>query len=79
MIKLHGGLHEFMGWEKPILTDSGGFQVYSLGAMRKISEEGVSFRSPINGSKLFLSPESAIRIQHSLGADIIMAFDECTP
>ena len=79
VIKLHGGLHEFMGWKKPILTDSGGFQVFSLGAMRKISEEGVSFKSPIDGSKLFLSPESAIRIQHSLGADIIMAFDECTP
>ena len=79
VIKLHGGLHQFIGWERPILTDSGGFQVFSLGDMRKITEEGVSFRSPIDGSNRFLSPESAIRIQHSLGADIIMAFDECTP
>lgn len=75
----HGDLHDFIGWNKPILTDSGGFQVFSLGEMRKISEEGVSFRSPIDGAKVFLGPESAIEVQHQLGADIIMVFDECTP
>lgn len=79
VIAQFGGLHRFIGWDKPILTDSGGFQVFSLGAMRKISEEGVQFASPINGSKLFLSPEISIRIQHTLNADIAMQFDECTP
>lgn len=74
-----GGLHRFMNWSKPILTDSGGFQVYSLAQRRKIKEEGVSFQSHIDGSKLFFSPEVAIDIQRSIGADIIMAFDECTP
>lgn len=79
VIAQFGGLHRFIGWDKPILTDSGGFQVFSLGAMRKISEEGVKFASPINGSKLFLSPEISIQIQHTLNADIAMQFDECTP
>ncbi len=74
-----GGLHKFMHWDKPILTDSGGFQVYSLADNRKIKEEGVAFRSHIDGSKLFFSPEVAMDIQRSIGADIIMAFDECTP
>jgi queuine tRNA-ribosyltransferase len=74
-----GGLHRFMGWDKPILTDSGGFQVFSLGALRKISEEGVQFASPINGDALFLTPETSIRIQQTLNSDIAMAFDECTP
>lgn len=79
VIRQHGDLHDFMGWHKPILTDSGGFQVFSLGKMRKITEEGVSFRSPVDGSKVFLGPESAIAVQHALGSDIIMIFDECTP
>jgi queuine tRNA-ribosyltransferase len=79
VIKAHGGLHRFVGWHKPILTDSGGFQVFSLGDIRKISEEGVSFRSPIDGSKCFLSPEESMRIQRTLNSDIVMAFDECTP
>jgi queuine tRNA-ribosyltransferase len=74
-----GGLHQFMGWDKPILTDSGGFQVFSLGAMRKITEEGVKFASPIDGSKLFLSPEISMQIQKALNSDIVMQFDECTP
>ena len=74
-----GGLHRFMGWDKPILTDSGGFQVFSLGEMRKISEEGVKFASPINGDKLFLSPEISMQIQRVLNSDIVMQFDECTP
>jgi queuine tRNA-ribosyltransferase len=74
-----GGLHDFMGWDKPILTDSGGFQVFSLGAMRKITEEGVHFNSPINGDKLFLSPEISMQIQRVLNSDIVMQFDECTP
>ncbi len=74
-----GGLHKFMGWEGPILTDSGGYQVYSLGEIRKIKPEGVTFRSHIDGSKLFFSPEIAVDIQRSIGGDIIMAFDECTP
>ena len=74
-----GGLHKFMGWDKPILTDSGGFQVFSLGAMRKISEEGVKFSSPINGDKLFLSPEISMQIQRALNSDVVMQFDECTP
>lgn len=79
VIKEHGGLHEFMKWNKPILTDSGGFQVFSLGAMRKIKEEGVTFRSPIDGSKVFLSPEISMEIQDVLNSDIVMIFDECTP
>ncbi|RKP48603.1 tRNA guanosine(34) transglycosylase Tgt [Pararobbsia silviterrae] len=75
----HGGLHGFMGWNKPILTDSGGFQVFSLGELRKISEEGVTFASPINGDRLFLSPEVSMQIQRVLNSDIVMQFDECTP
>ena len=74
-----GGLHRFMGWDKPILTDSGGFQVFSLGAMRKITEEGVKFASPVNGDKLFLSPEVSMQVQRALDSDIVMQFDECTP
>src|SRR5574343_483822 len=74
-----GGLHDFMGWDKPILTDSGGVQVFSLGSMRKITEEGVHFNSPINGDKLFLSPEISMQIQRVLNSDIVMQFDECTP
>lgn len=74
-----GGLHKFMNWDRPILTDSGGFQVFSLSEFRKIKEEGVHFRHHLNGSKLFLSPEKAMEIQNSLGADIMMAFDECPP
>jgi queuine tRNA-ribosyltransferase len=74
-----GGLHRFMGWDKPILTDSGGFQVFSLGAMRKITEEGVKFQSPIDGSRQFLSPEVSMQIQRALNSDIVMQFDECTP
>ncbi|MBV8665358.1 MAG: tRNA guanosine(34) transglycosylase Tgt [Burkholderiaceae bacterium] len=74
-----GGLHNFIGWDKPILTDSGGFQVFSLGAMRKITEEGVKFASPINGDKLFLSPEISMQIQRALNSDVVMQFDECTP
>jgi queuine tRNA-ribosyltransferase len=77
-IQQHGDLHDFIGWSSPILTDSGGFQVFSLGEMRKISEQGVKFQSPVDGAAIFLDPESAISIQHSMGADIIMAFDECT-
>ncbi|WP_136418855.1 tRNA guanosine(34) transglycosylase Tgt [Herbaspirillum sp. ST 5-3] len=73
------GLHRFIGWSKPILTDSGGFQVFSLGAMRKITEEGVKFASPINGDKLFLSPEISMQVQRVLNSDIVMQFDECTP
>ena len=79
VIGAHGGLHGLMGWNKPILTDSGGFQVFSLGALRKITEEGVKFSSPINGDKLFLTPEESMRIQHVLNSDIVMIFDECTP
>jgi queuine tRNA-ribosyltransferase len=79
IIKQHGDLHDFMQWKKPILTDSGGFQVFSLGKMRKITEEGVEFRSPVNGEKVFMSPESSIQIQKDLGSDIVMIFDECTP
>ena len=75
----HGGLHRFMNWRRPILTDSGGFQVWSLGDLRKISEEGVAFQSPINGDRLFLSPEESMRIQRVLNSDIAMVFDECTP
>ena len=79
VIDKFGGLHDFIGWNKPILTDSGGFQVFSLGAMRKIKEEGVHFRSPIDGAKVFLSPEISMQIQYSLNSDIVMQFDECTP
>ena len=79
VIAAHGGLHRLMGWDGPILTDSGGFQVFSLGAMRKISEDGVNFQSPVNGDKLFLSPEDSMRIQHVLNSDVVMIFDECTP
>ncbi len=79
IIKEAGGLHEFMKWDKPILTDSGGFQVFSLGDMRKITEKGVEFRSYIDGSKHYITPEKSISIQNNLGSDIIMAFDECTP
>ncbi len=78
-IGAHGGLHRFMGWNKPILTDSGGFQVFSLGDLRKITEDGVTFASPINGDKLFLSPEVSMQIQKVLNSDIVMQFDECTP
>lgn len=79
IIREHGDLHDFMHWEKPILTDSGGFQVFSLAKMRKISEEGVHFRSPVNGDKVLLSPEYSMEIQRQLGSDIVMIFDECTP
>ncbi len=79
VIEAHGGLHGFMGWDGPILTDSGGFQVFSLGALRKITEEGVKFQSPVNGDKLFLTPEESMRIQRVLNSDIAMIFDECTP
>ncbi|ALK29407.1 tRNA guanosine(34) transglycosylase Tgt [Burkholderia plantarii] len=78
-IGAHGGLHRFMGWDKPILTDSGGFQVFSLGDLRKITEDGVTFASPINGDKLFLSPEVSMQIQKVLNSDVVMQFDECTP
>ncbi|WP_157209809.1 tRNA guanosine(34) transglycosylase Tgt [Marinimicrobium agarilyticum] len=79
VIKAHGDLHDFMQWSGPILTDSGGFQVFSLGDIRKITEEGVSFRSPIDGSPVFLGPEEAMQVQRDLGSDIVMIFDECTP
>ena len=79
VIKHFGGLHKFINWDKPILTDSGGFQVFSLGALRKISEEGVKFQSPIDGSKVFLTPEISMQIQRELNSDIVMIFDECTP
>jgi queuine tRNA-ribosyltransferase len=79
IIKDHGDLHDFMHWDKPILTDSGGFQVFSLGAMSKINEEGVTFRSPINGEKILLTPEKSMHVQRDLGSDIVMIFDECTP
>ncbi|MBV8030361.1 MAG: tRNA guanosine(34) transglycosylase Tgt [Betaproteobacteria bacterium] len=79
VIAKHDGLHRFMGWNGPILTDSGGFQVFSLGELRKISEEGVKFASPINGDALFLTPELSMQVQMALGSDIAMVFDECTP
>ncbi|CAL1241173.1 tRNA guanosine(34) transglycosylase Tgt [Candidatus Methylocalor cossyra] len=78
-IRQHGGLHGFMGWRGPILTDSGGFQVFSLGALRKIGEDGVHFRSPVDGSPVFLGPEQAMAVQRALDADIAMVFDDCTP
>jgi len=79
VIRRHGGLHRFMGWARPILTDSGGFQVFSLGALRKISEEGVRFASPIDGARCFLTPEVSMQIQTVLDSDVVMIFDECTP
>ena len=78
-VRALGGLHRFMHWSRPILTDSGGFQVFSLGAMRKITEAGVRFRSPIDGSAIFLGPEESMAVQRALGSDIVMVFDECTP
>ncbi len=79
VVNAHEGLHRFIGWDKPILTDSGGFQVFSLGDLRKITEDGVTFASPVNGDKLFLSPEISMQIQRTLNSDIVMQFDECTP
>ena len=79
VIAAHGGLHRFIGWSGPILTDSGGYQVFSLGELRKITEEGVRFASPVNGDRLLLTPEESMRIQRVLDADIVMVFDECTP
>jgi queuine tRNA-ribosyltransferase len=79
VVKAHGDLHGFMHWDKPILTDSGGFQVFSLGALRKITEQGVTFKSPVNGSSIFMGPEESMQVQRDLGSDIVMIFDECTP
>ena len=79
VIEQFGGLHDFIGWNKPILTDSGGFQVFSLSNMRKLTEDGCTFKSPINGDKLFLSPEISMKIQTVLNSDIVMQLDECTP
>ncbi|WP_370250465.1 tRNA guanosine(34) transglycosylase Tgt [Thalassolituus sp.] len=79
IIKAHGDLHDFIGWDKPILTDSGGFQVFSLGDMRKITEEGVTFASPVNGDKVLMTPESSMEVQRDLGSDVVMIFAECTP
>ncbi|GAA3698978.1 tRNA guanosine(34) transglycosylase Tgt [Oceanisphaera sediminis] len=79
VMKMHGDLHDFMNWQGPILTDSGGFQVFSLGDIRKITEEGVHFRNPVNGDKIFLSPEVSMEIQYDLGSDVVMIMDECTP
>jgi queuine tRNA-ribosyltransferase len=79
IVQQHGDLHDFMQWQGPILTDSGGFQVFSLGDLRKITEQGVHFRSPVNGSKVFLGPEESMQVQRELGSDIVMIFDECTP
>lgn len=79
VIEAHGDLHDFMQWDGPILTDSGGFQVFSLGKLRKITEKGVTFQSPIDGSKVFVGPEESIEVQRKLGSDIVMIFDECTP
>ena len=79
VVRRHGGLHEFMNWQGPILTDSGGFQVFSLAAMRKLSEEGVRFQSPVNGDPVFLTPEKSMEVQHELNSDVAMIFDECTP
>ena len=79
VVKAHGDLHDFIQWSGPILTDSGGFQVFSLGDMRKISEEGVKFKSPIDGSPVFIDPETSMQVQRDLGSDVVMIFDECTP
>ena len=79
LVKEFGGLHKFSNWDKPILTDSGGFQVWSLGDLAKITEEGISFQSPYDGNKCFMSPEDSMRIQANLGSDIVMVLDECTP
>ncbi|WP_440590220.1 tRNA guanosine(34) transglycosylase Tgt [Oceanospirillum sediminis] len=79
VVKEHGDLHDFIQWQGPILTDSGGFQVFSLGAMRKITEKGVEFRSPVNGEKVFIDPERSMQVQRDLGSDVVMIFDECTP
>jgi len=79
IIRAHGDLHDFMNWQGPILTDSGGFQVWSLESLRKLSEEGVKFRSPVDGSPVFLGPEESIAVQRALGSDVVMVFDECTP
>src|SRR5215213_9589622 len=79
VVGAHHGLHRFMGWDRPILTDSGGFQVFSLGNLRKVQEEGVAFASPVNGDKLFLTPETSMQIQRVLDSDVVMVFDECTP
>ena len=79
VIELHGGLHEFMGWNRPILTDSGGFQVFSLPKLRQIEDRGVTFRSPVNGDKVFMGPEESIHVQRVLNSDIAMIFDDCTP
>lgn len=79
VMRKHGDLHDFMQWHRPILTDSGGFQVFSLGKLRKITEEGVKFQNPINGERIFLSPEKSMEIQYDLGSDIVMIFDECAP
>jgi queuine tRNA-ribosyltransferase len=79
VIGAHGGLHRFMGWKRPLLTDSGGFQVFSLGALRKVGENGVTFASPVNGDRMLLTPEISMRIQRTLDSDIVMVFDECTP
>ena len=79
VIAAHGGLHRFMGWDRPILTDSGGFQVFSLGPLRRVEEDGVAFSSPVNGDRLFLTPEPSMQIQRVLASDVVMIFDECTP
>jgi queuine tRNA-ribosyltransferase len=79
VIGAHGGLHRFMGWRRPILTDSGGFQVFSLGALRKVREDGVAFASPVNGDRMLLTPETSMQIQRTLDSDVVMVFDECTP
>ncbi len=78
VIRAHGGLHAFTHWQRPILTDSGGFQVWSLQSLRKITEQGVAFRSPVNGDLIHLTPERSIEMQDALGADVVMVFDECT-
>ena len=79
VVKKYGGLHDFIQWQRPILTDSGGFQVFSLGDMRKITEKGVEFKSPIDGSPVFIDPEKSMQVQRDLGSDVVMIFDECTP
>jgi queuine tRNA-ribosyltransferase len=79
VVKQHGDLHDFIHWDKPILTDSGGFQVFSLGKLRKMTEQGVTFNSPVDGSRIFLDPETSMRVQRDLGSDIVMVLDECTP